>query len=289
MSRPTSSILESSDIIMVDDDDHNDAIIILTEDVAKEQVLAVDVIIRSAVSKSIPNDKEPRKWSELSWNDRLSLITNFTDTTAIEVLNIKLQNITTKKVTSALPRASSEITSEGLCLSYSSEYQCIVAGSIPNESEPRSWKDLTWSERLTLLRCSNAEAINAMIKRDKDERDRIEIAERPIKLEAEASAALCSLHSGKDIELQKFPLLGKYCVFRNDSHVEVKEHEREEITRVVLHHSLFGDDQCIEVLSYSYHQMFTWGVSGGYTKCRLITKDEAANGLPMMHSYSTFS
>lgn len=52
MSRPTSSILESSDIIMVDDDDQNDAIIILTEDVAKERVLAVDVIIRSEIGRA---------------------------------------------------------------------------------------------------------------------------------------------------------------------------------------------------------------------------------------------
>jgi hypothetical protein len=84
----------------------------------------------------------------------------------------------------------------------------------------------------------------------------------------------------------KFPLLLRHCTLNSLNTLNGVEtlsrstHTSESLCRVVLKHNLFGE-RLLEAVSASFHDMFSFGASGGCTKCRWISEEEARNLQPL--------
>ncbi len=107
----------------------------------------------------------------------------------------------------------------------------------------------------------------------------------------EAGEALAFVESGanhKHIldasdQSSKFPLLLKHCSLAGLEHLSGGSGSAsEDICRVHLRHAVFGD-RVLEAFSLSYREMHQWGQSGGFTKCKWISNEEAKN-LPSMRA-----
>ena len=80
----------------------------------------------------------------------------------------------------------------------------------------------------------------------------------------------------------KFPLLLKHCSLAGLEHLSGSGSAKEDICRVHLRHAVFGD-RVLEAFSFSYRDMHQWGQSGGFTKCKWRSNEEA-NSLPSMRA-----
>ncbi len=110
----------------------------------------------------------------------------------------------------------------------------------------------------------------------------------------EAADALALVDSGRDHDhivsvrehgrrSSKFPLLLRHCTLNGVESLSRREGQlSEDMCRAVLKHDLFGE-RMLEAISVSYIEMFPFGSSGGCTKCRWLSKEEASN-LPPLRS-----
>ncbi len=105
----------------------------------------------------------------------------------------------------------------------------------------------------------------------------------------EAGGALALVESGEnhsDIleamnQSSKFPLLLKHCSLGGLEHLWGDDRNtRVDICRVLLRHAVFGD-RVLQAVSVSYREMHQWGQSGGSTKCKWISNEEAKTPPPM--------
>ena len=106
----------------------------------------------------------------------------------------------------------------------------------------------------------------------------------------EAGDALALVDSGNDPsdildasnQSSKFPLLLKHCSLGGLEHLcgGNGKQVREDLCRVHLRHAVFGD-RVLQAFSVSYREMFQWGQSGGYTRCKWISNEEAKTPPPM--------
>jgi len=266
----------------------------MTEEDAKVCVLKLEMSVRSVVSKSLPNDQEPRYWAALSWNERLALCNAFVaNADSLEAItqnyNRRMQlaeaDIKNSSVKLEGRRGPSEIRAEGMCLVYSAVYQTIV------RQNTAGFEDMKWTERLLALQNADTVELRALERNFIEQRVKEEDEAGRSKAVEEAAAAYALVQSGRSFDCggifhsvpATFPNFQKYCALGPiEQYSNYVEHTKEEIHRLLLHHMSFGD-MVIEFISYSSAEMFQWGQSGGCTKCRIITKQELTS-LPALET-----
>jgi hypothetical protein len=187
----------------------------LTEDEAKKTLLSLDLAVRSAAAKRLPSQHETRKWTDLTWNERLALCEAFmlNDANveeAYQEYNAKMKSAVQITTDEGISRRD-EIRAEGSMLAYSSVYKTLVSEIVPNYCE------LTNVEKLVFLQNSDTPELRdrekAMIDHIKQEKIREEMSQ----VDTEAIAALALVRAGKNFDFyhkQSFPNLQKYCAIR---------------------------------------------------------------------------
>lgn len=174
-----------------------------------------------------------------------------------------------------------EIRAQGSMLAYSYVYKSLVSEIVPNYSE------LTNVEKLVFLQNSDTPELRDREKAMIDHIKLEKIQEEMSQVDTEAVAALALVRAGKSFDFydkQSFPNLQKYCAIRPvEKYIKIEEKTKEEIHRLLLHHSSFGDGIIIECIEHNFQEMFTWGCGGGATTCRLIDETQCLN-LPPLES-----
>jgi len=211
-----------------------------SDDPDRIAVLAWDPTLRSAAASSLPNDNEPRKWSELTWKERHSLLrASNPDAPSSEEL-IRMQKASKEQV-EAKAMAQRELAAEA---------DRKIAENTRNWNTPEAWA----------ARCAReAEALLAATKSGKYPGNP-KSGQRDDALYNLTRSAACLLRPAEHWDCTT-----------GGSHPM-----RQDVSRYIFKHEAFGEGYVIEVVSHGQQETYYGGQGGGETKSRLLLESEVA-------------
>ena len=205
-------------------------------------MLAWDPTQRSAAAKSLPNDNESRKWSELTWKERFSLLhAKFGSNASVEQERMRM--LAEFEDSQRRARENAEVEKE-------------IAELRAAEST-NSWH----TAEAAAARCAKeAVALLAATK---------------------SGSYPGNPRSGqRDDPLYNLTRCGNDCLFRPAEHWDRTtggQHSmRQDVRRYIYKHETFGEGYVIEVLTHGQQEDYHGGQGGGATTSRLLLETEVA-------------